>query len=73
MKVRYQDPLPAPLFSPKLLNTPDREGNTRPKFLNAVINEIQLPMIVDAQCGMREVGGLCRHIARVIKTSGFLQ
>ncbi|KAI9453017.1 Paf1-domain-containing protein [Lactarius psammicola] len=45
VKVRYQNPLPAPPCPPKLLDIPtDPKRYTRPEQL--------LPMIVDAECGM---------------------
>ena len=53
VKVRYQNPLPAPPCPPKLLNIPtDPKRYTRPEFLDNATNEMLLPMIVDAECGM---------------------
>ncbi|KAH9166032.1 RNA polymerase II-associated [Lactarius sanguifluus] len=53
VKVRYQNPLPAPPCPPKLLDIPtDPKRYTRPEFLDAATNEALLPMIVDAECGM---------------------
>ena len=53
VKVRYQNPLPAPPCPPKLLDIPtDPKRYTRPEFLDNATNEMLLPMIVDAECGM---------------------
>ncbi|KAH9967541.1 RNA polymerase II-associated [Russula dissimulans] len=53
VKVRYQNPLPAPPCPPKLLDIPtDPKRYTRPEFLDAATNEALLPMVVDAECGM---------------------
>ncbi|KAN0138192.1 RNA polymerase II-associated [Lactarius tabidus] len=53
VKVRYQNPLPAPPCPPKLLDIPtDPKRYTRPEFLDSATNEMLLPMIVDAECGM---------------------
>ncbi|KAI0060726.1 hypothetical protein BV25DRAFT_1871121 [Artomyces pyxidatus] len=53
VKVRYQNPLPAPPCPPKLLDIPTNPKRyTRPEFLDAVANNALLPMIVDAECGM---------------------
>lgn len=53
VKVRYQNPLPAPPCPPKLLDIPTNPKRyTRPEFLDAATNEALLPMVVDAECGM---------------------
>ncbi|KAF9563912.1 RNA polymerase II-associated protein [Agrocybe pediades] len=52
-RVRYSNPLPAPPCPPKLLNIPTNPMRyARPEFLNALANDMPLPMIVDAECGM---------------------
>ncbi|KAH9019317.1 Paf1-domain-containing protein [Lactarius deliciosus] len=49
VKVRYQNPLPAPPCPPKLLDIPtDPKRYTRPEFLDAATNEALLPMIDQA-------------------------
>ncbi|KAN0113856.1 RNA polymerase II-associated [Russula decolorans] len=53
VKVRYQNPLPAPPCPPKLLDIPTNPKRyTRPEFLDTATNESVLPMVVDAECGM---------------------
>jgi RNA polymerase II-associated factor 1 len=53
VKVRYQNPLPAPPCPPKLLDiSTNPKRYTRPEFLDATTNEALLPMVVDAECGM---------------------
>ncbi|KAI0047855.1 Paf1-domain-containing protein, partial [Auriscalpium vulgare] len=53
VKVRYQNPLPAPPCPPKLLDIPTNPMRyARPEFIDAIANEALLPMIVDAECGM---------------------
>ncbi|KAJ7696458.1 RNA polymerase II-associated [Mycena rosella] len=53
VRVRYSNPLPAPPCPPKLLDIPtDPMRYARPAFLNALANDMPLPMIVDAECGM---------------------
>ncbi|KAF7356385.1 RNA polymerase II-associated protein 1 [Mycena venus] len=53
VRVRYSNPLPAPPCPPKLLDIPTNPMRyARPEFLNALANDIPLPMIVDAECGM---------------------
>ncbi|ETW79031.1 hypothetical protein HETIRDRAFT_441150 [Heterobasidion irregulare TC 32-1] len=53
VRVRYQNPLPAPPCPPKLLDIPTNPIRyTRPEFLDALANDTPLPMIVDAECGM---------------------
>ncbi|KAJ7504164.1 RNA polymerase II-associated protein [Mycena galericulata] len=53
VRVRYSNPLPAPPCPPKLLDIPTNPIRyARPEFLNAVANDVPLPMIVDAECGM---------------------
>ncbi|KAJ3510057.1 hypothetical protein NLJ89_g4888 [Agrocybe chaxingu] len=53
VRVRYSNPLPPPPCPPKLLNIPTNPMRyVRPEFLNALASETQLPMIVDAECGM---------------------
>ncbi|KLO12734.1 hypothetical protein SCHPADRAFT_997944 [Schizopora paradoxa] len=52
-KVRYQNPLPSPPFPPKLLNIPTNPSRyARPDFVASLANEMQLPMVVDAELGM---------------------
>ena len=53
--MRYQNPLPAPPFPPKLLNiptTPARYVQQGSEFTAALANETPLPMVVDADLGM---------------------
>ncbi|KAJ3553833.1 hypothetical protein NP233_g12556 [Leucocoprinus birnbaumii] len=53
VRVRYSNPLPAPPCPPKLLDIPTNPKRyTRPEFLNELVNETPLPMIVDAELGM---------------------
>ncbi|KAF9454226.1 hypothetical protein P691DRAFT_717588 [Macrolepiota fuliginosa MF-IS2] len=53
VRVRYSNPLPAPPCPPKLLDIPTNPSRyTRPEFLNELVNETPLPMIVDAELGM---------------------
>ncbi|KAJ7905147.1 RNA polymerase II-associated protein [Mycena leptocephala] len=53
VRVRYSNPLPAPPCPPKLLDIPTNPMRyARPEFLNALANDMPLPMIVDAECGM---------------------
>lgn len=53
VRVRYQNPLPAPPCPPKILDIPtDVLRYARPELLDSVANEMPLPMIVDAECGM---------------------
>ncbi|KAJ7625520.1 RNA polymerase II-associated protein [Roridomyces roridus] len=53
VRVRYSNPLPAPPCPPKLLDIPTNPMRyARPEFLNALANDLPLPMIVDAECGM---------------------
>ncbi|KAJ6484957.1 RNA polymerase II-associated protein [Mycena vulgaris] len=53
VRVRYSNPLPAPPCPPKLLDIPTNPMRyARPAFLNALANDLPLPMIVDAECGM---------------------
>ncbi|KAF7770363.1 hypothetical protein Agabi119p4_6337 [Agaricus bisporus var. burnettii] len=53
VRVRYSNPVPAPPFPPKLLDIPTNPRRyTRPEFLNELVNETPLPMIVDAELGM---------------------
>ncbi|KAJ7491888.1 RNA polymerase II-associated protein [Mycena latifolia] len=53
VRVRYSNPLPAPPCPPKLLDIPTNPMRyARPAFLNALANDMPLPMIVDAECGM---------------------
>ncbi|KAG6897823.1 hypothetical protein C0992_010627 [Termitomyces sp. T32_za158] len=53
VRVRYSNPLPPPPCPPKLLDIPTNPMRyARPEFLNALANEMPLPMIVDAECGM---------------------
>ncbi|KAF8906198.1 RNA polymerase II-associated protein [Gymnopilus junonius] len=60
-KLKARPPRARPIFKsltcppcpPKLLNIPTNPMRyTRPEFLNAIANEVPLPMIVDAECGM---------------------
>ncbi len=53
VRVRYQNPLPAPPFPPKLLHigtTPQRYATY--DFLAPIQSERELPMILDAELGM---------------------
>ena len=53
VKVRYENPLPAPPFPPKLLDIPTslaRYG--KPSYVTQLIRETPYPMMVDAECGM---------------------
>ncbi|TDL23983.1 RNA polymerase II-associated protein [Rickenella mellea] len=53
VRVRYQNPLPAPPFPPKLLNIPTNPSRyARPDFTAALASETPLPMVVDAEMGM---------------------
>ncbi|KAJ6619965.1 Paf1-domain-containing protein [Mycena sp. CBHHK59/15] len=53
VRVRYSNPLPAPPCPPKLLDIPTNPMRyARPAFLNMLANDMPLPMIVDAECGM---------------------
>lgn len=53
VRVRYSNPLPAPPCPPKFLDIPTHPKRyTRPEFLNELVNETALPMIVDAELGM---------------------
>lgn len=53
VRVRYSNPLPAPPCPPKLLDIPtDPMRYARPEFVDALANELPLPMIVDAEMGM---------------------
>ncbi|KZV63190.1 Paf1-domain-containing protein [Peniophora sp. CONT] len=53
VKVRYQNPLPAPPCPPKLLEIPtDPHRYARPEFLDSLANDAPLPMIVDGEMGM---------------------
>ncbi|EIM86851.1 uncharacterized protein STEHIDRAFT_79513 [Stereum hirsutum FP-91666 SS1] len=53
VRVRYQNPLPAPPCPPKILDIPTAVLRyARPELLDSVANEMPLPMIVDAECGM---------------------
>ncbi|KAG6332040.1 hypothetical protein ID866_7051 [Astraeus odoratus] len=53
VRVRYSNPLPLPPCPPKLLDIPTNLTRyARPEFLNAIANDLPLPMIVDAECGM---------------------
>ncbi|KAF8216777.1 RNA polymerase II-associated [Mycena galopus ATCC 62051] len=53
VRVRYSNPLPAPPCPPKLVDIPTNPMRyARPEFLNALANDMPLPMIVDAECGM---------------------
>ncbi|KAJ7656300.1 RNA polymerase II-associated protein [Mycena polygramma] len=53
VRVRYSNPLPAPPCPPKLLDIPTNPMRyARPEFLNVLANDMPLPMIVDAECGM---------------------
>ncbi|KXN92386.1 hypothetical protein AN958_07004 [Leucoagaricus sp. SymC.cos] len=53
VRVRYSNPLPAPPCPPKLLDIPTNPMRyTRPEFLNELVNETPLPMIIDAELGM---------------------
>ncbi|KAI0683974.1 RNA polymerase II-associated [Cytidiella melzeri] len=53
VRVRYTNPLPAPPCPPKLLDIPTNPLRyTRPEFLNDIANDVSLPMIIDAECGM---------------------
>ncbi|CAK5269161.1 unnamed protein product [Mycena citricolor] len=53
VRVRYANPLPAPPCPPKLLDIPTNPTRySRPEFLDALAQDIPLPMIVDAECGM---------------------
>ncbi|EIN09583.1 hypothetical protein PUNSTDRAFT_51813 [Punctularia strigosozonata HHB-11173 SS5] len=53
IRVRYQNPLPAPPCPPKLLNIPtDPSRYAKPEFTDAIANETPLPMVVDAEMGM---------------------
>ncbi|KAH8110985.1 RNA polymerase II-associated [Phellopilus nigrolimitatus] len=52
-KVRYQNPLPAPPFPPKLLNIPTNPSRyAGPEFTASLASETPLPMVVDAELGM---------------------
>ncbi|KAK7025064.1 RNA polymerase II-associated protein 1 [Favolaschia claudopus] len=53
VRVRYSNPLPAPPCPPKLIDIPTNPMRyARPEFLNTLANDMPLPMIVDAECGM---------------------
>ncbi|OCH87800.1 hypothetical protein OBBRIDRAFT_813951 [Obba rivulosa] len=53
VRVRYTNPLPPPPCPPKLLDIPtDPMRYARPEFLNDLVNDTPLPMIVDAELGM---------------------
>ncbi|KAJ7210565.1 RNA polymerase II-associated protein [Mycena pura] len=53
VRVRYSNPLPAPPCPPKLLDIPTNPMRyARPEFLDALANDMPLPMIVDAEMGM---------------------
>ncbi|KAI0316020.1 RNA polymerase II-associated [Amylostereum chailletii] len=53
VKVRYQNPLPAPPCPPKLIDIPTNpQRYARPEFIDLLANDAPLPMIVDAECGM---------------------
>ncbi|KAF8556690.1 Paf1-domain-containing protein [Imleria badia] len=53
VRVRYSNPIPPPPCPPKLLDIPTNPMRyARPDLLNAIANDIPLPMIVDAECGM---------------------
>ncbi|TFY64787.1 hypothetical protein EVG20_g5832 [Dentipellis fragilis] len=53
VRVRYQNPLPPPPCPPKLIDIPTNpQRYAQPEFLDSVTNEMPLPMIVDAECGM---------------------
>ncbi|KAH7907894.1 RNA polymerase II-associated [Hygrophoropsis aurantiaca] len=53
VRVRYSNPLPAPPCPPKLLDIPTNPLRySKADFLNSIANDIPLPLIVDAECGM---------------------
>ncbi|KAF8586321.1 hypothetical protein K439DRAFT_1387233 [Ramaria rubella] len=53
VRVRYNNPLPAPPFPPKLLKIPTNPSRyARPDFIAELAYEAPLPMVVDAECGM---------------------
>ncbi|KAJ7580215.1 RNA polymerase II-associated protein [Mycena floridula] len=53
VRVRYQNPLPAPPCPPKLLDIPTNPMRyARPEFLHNIATNAPLPMIVDAELGM---------------------
>ncbi|KAF8522988.1 RNA polymerase II-associated [Gautieria morchelliformis] len=53
VRVRYNNPLPAPPFPPKLLKIPTNPSRyARPEFIAELAYEAPLPMVVDAECGM---------------------
>ncbi|RDX54366.1 RNA polymerase II-associated [Lentinus brumalis] len=53
IRVRYQNPLPAPPCPPKLLDIPtDPKRYARPEFLDDIAAGTPLPMVVDGELGM---------------------
>ena len=53
VRVRYSNPLPAPPCPPKLIDIPTTPIRyAKPGFLDAIVEDTPLPMIVDAECGM---------------------
>ena len=51
--MRYQNPLPAPPFPPKLLAMPTNPARyEEPEFLVPLASKALLPMMVDAELGM---------------------
>lgn len=66
MRVRYQNPLPAPPFPPRLLHVPTTPARYASyDFLNPLQSERELPMILDGELGLPLEYGKSREGAPV--------
>jgi RNA polymerase II-associated factor 1 len=53
VRVRFQNPLPAPPYPPKLLHIPTNpERYATLEYTGEMANEMTFPMVVDAELGM---------------------
>lgn len=53
VRVRYQNPLPAPPYPPKLLNIPTNPSRYATlEYTGDYANDVPFPMVVDAEMGM---------------------